>query len=189
MSGDDKPVMSFNARWANDTQHLFIGLKRIIKFMFICPKQIKAFLTIASKSCDPVTWTPLCSSSNCISPKPGVHLQCSFNHRVSSLRPPPHQRGRGQDRLLHRDRRHARAHEAREVSGHLRPRDVHASPAELHGPDGRPVHLHPRSLAGGRHLRQHRGAGTEPVRPHPEANPAPARRDGHRYGVGVQGNG
>lgn len=98
-----------------------------------------------------------------------------------------HQRGCGQDRMLHRDRCHAGAHEAREVRRHLRPRDVHARPEELHGPDRGPVHLHSRSPAGGRHVRQHRGAGAQPVRPHPETHPAPARRDGYCHGAGIQG--
>ncbi len=82
----------------------------------------------------------------------------------------------GPHRLLHRDWRHARAHQAREDSGHLRSRDPHALPEELHGADGRPVQLHPRCPPGGRRLWEYRGGGTKPLLLHPEAGAGGDRR-------------
>ena len=97
------------------------------------------------------------------------------------------QRRSGPHRLLHRDRRHDGAHQAREDHRHLRPRHADALPAELHGPDGGPVHLHSRRAAGGGDLWEHRGPRKEPVLLHPEADADRARRECHRHGAGVQG--
>ncbi len=65
--------------------------------------------------------------------------------------------GGGADRCLHRHRLDAGADEAREDGGRVRSRDLPARPAQLHGPDGGPVHLHPWRPAGGRPLGQHWG--------------------------------
>lgn len=105
----------------------------------------------------------------------------------ASLRLSPQRRSRP-DGLLHRHRRHAGAHQARKDGGHLRPRDAHALPAELHGADRGPVQLHPRRAAGSGGLRQHRGGGEEPVFVHPEAGPGGERRARHRHGARVQGS-
>ncbi len=51
--------------------------------------------------------------------------------------------GGGANRCLHRHRLDAGADEAREDGGRVRSRDLPARPAQLHGPDGGPVHLHP----------------------------------------------
>ncbi|KZS01480.1 Tyrosine-protein phosphatase Lar, partial [Daphnia magna] len=69
------------------------------------------------------------------------------------------QRRRGSHGRLHRHRLDAGAAALREHDRRVRPRDGAARPAQLHGPNGGPVHLHSRRAAGGGDVRRHGGAG------------------------------
>ena len=97
------------------------------------------------------------------------------------------QRGRRPDGRVHRHRLDARADQTREDGGHLRPRDVPARAAQLHGADGGSVHLCARRAARGGAQRQHGDRRAQPLRPHPDADDD---RPGHRadgHGARVHG--